>query len=180
MHNADGSLVTPSNPAQPGEYIVALVTGLGAVSPPVQDGAVGPSNPLSSSAAAYSVSGCMITTSINGVAAPIVYAGLAPTLAGLYQIDLQIPSTGLTGGDQTLSVCGTDSCTAESLISIGGGLWHGPARNAPGLFPAQKSATTTGIRKPLSLSAIRQPLPHGHGSVKPKSFLSRDCKGVGS
>jgi uncharacterized protein (TIGR03437 family) len=123
VHNATGQLVTPSNPAQPGEYIAAFLTGLGTVYPTVSDGAVGPSNPLSASTYCLipSATSCTITASLNGVSTPLVFVGLAPTLPALYQMDLQIPSTGLTPGDQTLQICGPDSCSAESLLSVGDG-----------------------------------------------------------
>ena len=42
LHNANYSLVTPSNPAVAGEYIDIYLTGLGTVTPVVGDGAVGP------------------------------------------------------------------------------------------------------------------------------------------
>ena len=47
LHNATGLLVTPDNPAQPGEYIQLYMTGLGTVTPAIPDGAVGPSATLS-------------------------------------------------------------------------------------------------------------------------------------
>ncbi len=47
LHNADFSLVTSKNPAEVGEYIDIFLTGLGTVTPTVQDGAPGPTNPLS-------------------------------------------------------------------------------------------------------------------------------------
>jgi uncharacterized protein (TIGR03437 family) len=124
VHNATGQVVTPSNPAEPGEYIALFLTGLGTVYPTITDGAVGPSNPLSASTYCEipAASSCAISVSIDNVAAtPLQFAGLAPTLAGLYQINFQVPSSGLTAGDQTLQICGPDSCTAEPLISIGGG-----------------------------------------------------------
>ena len=50
---------------------------------------------------------------------PSPIAGLAPQLAGLYQVNLTIP-TGLTAGDNYLDIAGPDSYTSEVLISIGG------------------------------------------------------------
>ena len=45
--HADYSLVTPQNPAQIGETVQVYLTGLGAVSPTISDGAAGPSGTLS-------------------------------------------------------------------------------------------------------------------------------------
>jgi hypothetical protein len=47
VHAATGELVDAENPAQPGEYISIYMTGLGLVTPAIDDGAVGPSNALS-------------------------------------------------------------------------------------------------------------------------------------
>jgi uncharacterized protein (TIGR03437 family) len=44
--HADGSLVTPGDPANPGETIVLYTTGLGPVTVDVPDGFPAPSNPL--------------------------------------------------------------------------------------------------------------------------------------
>jgi uncharacterized protein (TIGR03437 family) len=109
----DGSLVSTSSPAQPGETILVFLTGLGAVTPPVADGAAGPTNPLS-----YATN--EPTVLIQGTQANITYWGLVPTEAGLYQLNVQIP-TGLTVGDNYLDIQGLDSYTSEALISIGSG-----------------------------------------------------------
>jgi uncharacterized protein (TIGR03437 family) len=61
-----------------------------------------------------------ITADISGTSATIGYAGLAPQLAGLYQVNLTVP-TGLTNGVNYLDIGGPDSYTSEVEISIGGG-----------------------------------------------------------
>lgn len=109
----NGALVTAANPAQIGEVVSVYLTGLGAVSPTVTDGAAGPVGTLSQATNT-------ITADISGTAATIGYAGLAPQLAGLYQVNLTVP-TGLTNGLNYLDIGGPDSYTSEVLISIGGG-----------------------------------------------------------
>ena len=109
----DGSLVTTKNPAVAGETVSVFLTGLGAVSPAIGDGAAGPSNPFS-----VTPSGA-IAADISGVTATVQFSGLAPGLAGLYQLNVTIPS-GLTAGDNTLDIAGPDSYTTEVLIPIGG------------------------------------------------------------
>ncbi len=117
-HVADGSLVTPQNPAQIGETVAVYLTGLGAVYPAITDGAAGPENPTSQ--ATNTITAYIDATSTaNSVQATVGYAGLAPTLAGLYQVNLTIPS-GVTGGDNYLELAGPDSDTYVSLISIAG------------------------------------------------------------
>jgi uncharacterized protein (TIGR03437 family) len=112
LHNADFSLVTSSNPAQPGETVDIFLTGLGDVSPSPPDGAAGPSPPSQLSSTTVTP-----TAEIGGTAATVLFSGLAPGLAG-YQIDLTVP-TGLTAGDNLLEVDGADSSTVETLISVG-------------------------------------------------------------
>lgn len=122
--HADYSLVTEDNPAQPGEYISVYLTGLGTVYPPNSDGAPGSSTSLN-----YTVN--TVTANIDSfsgtqTAASVLYAGLAPGYAGLYQVNLQIPS-GLTAGDNFLEIdvanaSGVPVSTAEeALIPIGSG-----------------------------------------------------------
>jgi uncharacterized protein (TIGR03437 family) len=106
----DGSLVNAKNPAKIGETVSVFVTGLGAVNPSIPDGAAGPTNPLSNASAT-------IAAYIGGVQATITYAGLAPQLAGLYQINLTVPA-GLTAGDNNLDIAGPDAYSSECLIAI--------------------------------------------------------------
>jgi hypothetical protein len=42
-------------------------------------------------------------------------------LAGLYQLNITIPSTGVTAGDNALNVSGPDAYTSVCLIPIGNG-----------------------------------------------------------
>jgi uncharacterized protein (TIGR03437 family) len=108
----DGSTVNPANPAAIGETVSVYLTGLGAVSPTIADGAAGPVSTLSKATGT-------ISADINGTSATVTYAGLAPQLAGLYQVNLTVP-TGLTAGDKFLDISGPDSYSSEVLISIGG------------------------------------------------------------
>jgi uncharacterized protein (TIGR03437 family) len=115
--HADGSLVSSSSPAQPGETVVTYAAGLGTVYPTVPDGSAAPGNPLS-------VTSNTISVYVGGVAAPVTaysFTGLAPGFAGLYQVNVTIPS-GLTAGDNTLDLSGPDSYGTQALISIGSGV----------------------------------------------------------
>lgn len=118
-HAATGQLVTPANPAQGGETIVLYVTGMGTVSPAIQDGAVGPSSPLSYSdlfdAGNLAVYFNDYTTG-GSAAGNVLYAGLVPTLAGLYQINVQVPSTGGLGpGDNVYVAFSTDMAFVNQI-----------------------------------------------------------------
>ncbi len=131
----NGSLVSSANPAQTGETVSVFATGLGAVSPSVADGAAGPVSPLSQTTNT-------ISAYIGGTQATVGYSGLAPQLAGLYQMNVTVPS-GLTAGANALDIAGPDSYTSEVTIWIAGSSAAGApsaatVRRAPrmGLKPA--------------------------------------------
>jgi uncharacterized protein (TIGR03437 family) len=105
-----GQLLSASTPAQPGDTIEVFATGLGTAYPPVADGAAPPTSPLSKTTNT-------ITADVGGVAATVGFAGLAPTLAGLYQVNVTIPTT-LTAGVYTLDLSGPDSYNSQALIAI--------------------------------------------------------------
>ncbi len=123
----DYSLVTPQNPAQIGETVSVYLTGLGAVNPGIPDGSAGPLSPLSNTTNT-------ITGDISGIAATVTYAGLAPQLAGLYQVNVTIPA-GVTSGENFLDISGPDSYTSEAMISVGTpaprAQWRSPQRHHP-------------------------------------------------
>ena len=92
----NGTLIQDSSPAVPGEYVTIYLTGMGATDVPVVSGAPSPSSPL-----ANAVDAPMLT--LNGNRVPVIFGGLTPTLAGLYQIDFQVPQP-LPDGNYTLLI----------------------------------------------------------------------------
>ena len=103
--HADYSVVSQSNPASPGEIVQVFLDGLGVVSPAVADGTAAPGKePLARATAPMNVY-------VGGLAAPnIQYKGLAPGLAGLYQLNVQIPLN-LGPGPQDLAIQTVDGFT---------------------------------------------------------------------
>ncbi len=85
VQNADFSLNATGDPAAVGTYVTLYAAGLGQLDHPIPTGAAAPSNPLSNAVA-------VPTVTINGVNAPVVFAGMAPGFVGLAQLDVQIPS----------------------------------------------------------------------------------------
>jgi uncharacterized protein (TIGR03437 family) len=84
---ADGSLITPSSPAHPGDIVVLYASGLGVTVPPAIYGQL-------SNAAAKLAPGANLQILLDGVAvdsSAIGYAGAAPGYAGLYQINMTLP-----------------------------------------------------------------------------------------
>jgi uncharacterized protein (TIGR03437 family) len=97
--HGDYSLVSAANPATQGETISIYLTGLGATNPKVADGAAAPGKapfPLITGGLAVYVGGVQVP------AKQIQYAGLAPTLAGLYQVNFTIPN--VPAGNVSLAV----------------------------------------------------------------------------
>jgi len=119
-HAATGVEITPGNPAQPGEYISLYLTGLGTVSPTIKDGALGSSNPFSVSdlynsgnlAVFFNDYGSAGSTGNPGA---IQFAGLVPGLAGLYQINVQVPASGLASGDNVYVEFVTDAADVNQI-----------------------------------------------------------------
>jgi uncharacterized protein (TIGR03437 family) len=144
--------INENNPAQPGDTVVVFLSGLGAPFPTNPDGALGVADFLVQT----------IGVDVNGVAAAApAYAGLAPELAGLYQINFTVPSGPfcpttagtpcMTAGDNSLGITGPDSYTFEATIPIR----EGTAAAVAGTSPEAKPATRGKVLPRLNKSANR-------------------------
>lgn len=95
---ANGTLITPASPAAPGDIVILYATGLGYTAPPVVYSQI-------PQGAALVVQSASFTIQFNGVAVDpgaILYAGVAPGYAGLYQINLILPAN--VGGNPQISI----------------------------------------------------------------------------
>jgi uncharacterized protein (TIGR03437 family) len=110
--------VTSSSPAVPGETVSLFMNGLGPVLPAVADGAAGPASPLSNTV------GQVFLYLDDGVDTPpqatITFAGLAPGLPGLYQVNFTVPRRGLGNGDVYLALETAEATTEMSTIALSG------------------------------------------------------------
>ena len=108
-----GALLTPDAPAHSGDVVVVYATGLGKSLPNPAPGVI----PL----AAYPVAGLStLNVYLNGVAidpALILYAGVTPYSAGLYQINLVLPDNTPTNPEIRVSV-GTQESLAGLLLNV--------------------------------------------------------------
>ena len=93
--NQDYSVNGPGQPAAVGSAIAAYLTGLGPVQPPVATGAPAPFNALSRTTG-------MVTAAIGSTPATVVFSGLAPGYAGLYQVNVLVPQ--VSGGQYPLQI----------------------------------------------------------------------------
>ena len=83
----DGSVVSNSSPATAGEIVTLWATGLGNTYPALEDGVL-------PSAAQWLLQMDQFTVEVNGAAldpTAILYAGVAPGFAGLYQVNVRLP-----------------------------------------------------------------------------------------
>jgi uncharacterized protein (TIGR03437 family) len=103
--------ITASNPAKVGEQVALFVSGLGTVNSTTAAGAAGPPN-----ASATLVN--PIYVFIDGVQATVNYQGLAPGLAGLYQVNVTIPSGVTTGQADDIDISTIDSENDQATIPI--------------------------------------------------------------
>jgi uncharacterized protein (TIGR03437 family) len=149
LHAATGAPVTPDNPAEPGEYISVFLTGLGTVTPTISDGVTGPLNPLSW-AEVYQVGNLTVLFNdfkigSTGNVGNIEYAGLAPGLAGLYQLNVQVPEGVLGAGDDVYLEFVTDAADNDQ-IQIPYGSSGGVDSDRVDLADARVRARLAGVR----------------------------------
>jgi uncharacterized protein (TIGR03437 family) len=97
----NGTFQTPTVPAEPGETIVLWGTGFGPTTPAAPGGQVVSGGP-------YVVDG--VSVAVGGITAQVYGVALAPGMAGLYQVAIQVPAN-LANGDYPLiaSVSGQQS-----------------------------------------------------------------------
>lgn len=126
-------VVSNNSPAHPGDTVAAYLTGLGT---PVVDNPSGAPGPLEGDSL-----NAQIGVSVGGTdVGTLAYAGLAPGLAGLYQVNFKIPADAAAGLN-TFAVGGPDSNTSESYIPITPG-----ASAQSGVALAPKARRTGSLR----------------------------------
>jgi uncharacterized protein (TIGR03437 family) len=111
LNNSDGRVFDASNPAHAGDFAVIYCTGLGAVDSKVPAGSASPGSPPANTVNPVSVT-------IGGMTARVLFNGLSPGFAGLYQVNVQVPdgippgntvpvvltSAGRSGGTVTMAI----------------------------------------------------------------------------
>lgn len=111
VHHADNTLVTPEKPLRAGELAYFYATGLGPVNRPPATGAAAPSEPPAQAL-------MPVRVTLGGVECEVLFAGLAPGLAGVFQINIRVPAT-LPRGDHELIVTAGDRSSAPLRVPVG-------------------------------------------------------------
>jgi len=109
--DGNGNLIGPMNPAHAGDVVMIYCVGLGAVSPPVQDGSVTPDMPQSTTQNP-------VTVMIEGQDAAVQGATLTPGYNGVYQVTVTVPQ-GVVPSDNvpvTITVAGQTSAPATTSV----------------------------------------------------------------
>ena len=109
--NQDGSLNGLANPERRGNIVVVYLTGQGAVTPPAATGQPASDTVLSSANAPYSAT-------LGGVDSKVLFLGLAPTLIGVAQANIDIPANAPIGSEVILVITVGGQASNTSTISI--------------------------------------------------------------
>jgi uncharacterized protein (TIGR03437 family) len=109
------SLVSESQPAAPNEILHLYMNGLGSVSPDVATGEKAPSQPLSRIVNPMSCAANVPMTGLS-IEVPVEFAGLAPGLTGIYQVDIKAPGAFPKGG--TLICAVTDASGTPHAVEV--------------------------------------------------------------
>ena len=156
--------VNDASPAVPGETVLLFMNGLGTVTPAVPNGAVGPSNPLSDSDEfdAGELAVVVVDAAGNAGSAEIQFAGLAPCCAGLYQVNLTLPSAGaLSRGDATIFFETLEAQNAMATIALSSGFRGAAVPGASGLKPTGRTLAKMAKAppRPRGMKTRRRALP---------------------
>lgn len=138
QHASDYSAVAKQNPAHAGEFLIAYGLSLGPVDNPPASGNPAPFNPLSRDHVPASACTMFDSVEIGGASAVPTYVGLAPGIAGVYQVNFQLPA-GIPSGDQQLKflrrflVSPVGQCVGSGMGEVG----VGPYVSRPALIAVE-------------------------------------------
>jgi uncharacterized protein (TIGR03437 family) len=106
---ANGSYVTPTNPAQQGEIVKMFITGMGQVSPATGTNLAGTGGQTITA---------RFNVGVNDNGVPLIASEYAPGLVGVYTVTFKIPDNATTGPNRPLAVIAYD---AANNVYPGGG-----------------------------------------------------------
>jgi uncharacterized protein (TIGR03437 family) len=110
INNKDGSINGAARPAKVGDYVQLYITGAGQTSPAGTDGLI--------NVGAGPVPLGAVNVTIGGQKATVSFAGGAPgTVAGVFQVNAQIPA-GVTAGGAVPVVVQVDTSNSPPGVTI--------------------------------------------------------------
>ncbi len=86
--NVEGALITPDNPAEPGESIIVYATGLGNVTPDAANNAIVTGQVYNGPA--FNTATSSVSSLAGATSANVIYAGLKPGTIGIYEVVLEL------------------------------------------------------------------------------------------
>jgi uncharacterized protein (TIGR03437 family) len=107
--HADGSVITHSAPAKPGEVVVLYATGLGQTTPPLAYCEL----PASAAWLEHATDFQLLVDGLAVDSHAVLYAGIAPGFAGLYQINVMLPAS--SGPDPEIRIGLGDSLSIPGV-----------------------------------------------------------------
>jgi uncharacterized protein (TIGR03437 family) len=107
----DGSTITASSPAKPGEIVVLFASGLG----PTNPAAIPNQIPQAAASITPMSSFSMLINGVGVSPQQILYAGVVPTFAGLFQINVQLPANAPANPQIQIGYAGTFSPSGRVL-----------------------------------------------------------------
>jgi len=161
--HSDYSEVTDKSPAVPGETVLLFMNGLGTVTPQVGDGEAGSGTNLSVSDESEDIF-VLLDDGVNPLGmADVAFAGLAPGIAGLYQVNFTVPESGLANGDVSIAFDTNEALNFMSTISLSGFTQSGQAvlghRASPRVALLRSRAAVAGSRYCGHAKKLRRALP---------------------
>ena len=111
VHNADYTAATPDRPLVPGEFAFVYAAGLGRAGNEPATGAAAPQSPLAALPGGVQVS-------LAGLPCEVPYAGLAPALVGVYQVNFRVPP-GVPGGMLELRITAGTTTSGAVKVTVG-------------------------------------------------------------
>ena len=108
VHNADFTLADASRPVTSGEFAFVYAAGLGNVSNQPRTGGAAPASPASETLTA-------VTLTLAGRPCEVQFAGLAPGLVGVYQVNFRVPANTPRGSQDIVLAIGTSNSPAVKV-----------------------------------------------------------------
>ena len=112
QHSADFTLVNSTSPAKPGEGVVIYCAGLGVTKPPTADGDHG------STAEPFNRTVETPQVTIGGKAAQVLFSGITPCCAALYQINVIVPSDAPAGNQSVAIMMPASNLASRSGVTM--------------------------------------------------------------